>query len=44
MVGVGDRAAATGDFESGGTTFGALLRLTMICIFFRRAARRERML
>ena len=44
MVGVGDRAAATGDLDIGGTMFGALLRLAMTCIFFRRAARRVRML
>ena len=44
MVGVGERATATGDFDSGGTTPGTLLRLAITCIFFRRAAWRERIL
>lgn len=37
-------AAAPGDFERGVGTFDILLRFAMICIFFRKAARRARML
>ena len=44
ILGVGDRATATGDFESGCTGFGLLLRFAMTCIFFRRAVRRARIL
>ena len=42
IAGVVAVAATTGDSERGGVTFGTLLRLAMICIFLRRAARRER--
>ena len=42
IAGVVAVAATTGDFERGGVTFGTLLRFAMICIFLRRAARRER--
>ena len=44
MAGVLVAAAATGDFESGTGTLGVLFRLAIICIFFRRAVRRDRML
>lgn len=43
IAGVVVVAATTGDFERGGVAFGTLLRFAMICIFLRRAARRERM-
>ena len=44
MAGVLVAVAATGDFESGTRMLGLLLRLAIICIFFRRAVRRDRML
>ena len=37
-------AAALGDLERGVGPFDILFRFAMICIFFRRAARRVRML
>lgn len=37
-------AAAPGDLERGVGTVDILFRFAMICIFFRRAARRVRML
>lgn len=37
-------AAAPGDLERGVGAFDILFRFAMICIFFRRAARRVRML
>lgn len=43
IAGVVAVAATTGDLERGGVTFGTLLRFAMICIFLRRAVRRERM-
>ena len=43
IAGVVAVAATTGDFERGGVALGALLRFAMICIFLRRAVRRERM-
>lgn len=43
IAGVVAVAATMGDFERGGVAFGRLLRFAMICIFLRRAARRERM-
>lgn len=43
MAGVVAVAATAGDLERGGVAFGTLLRFAMICIFLRRAARRERM-
>lgn len=42
IAGVVAVAATIGDSERGGVTFETLLRLAMICIFLRRAARRER--
>lgn len=43
IAGVVAVAATTGDLERGGVAFGTLLRFAMICIFLRRAVRRERM-
>ena len=43
IAGVVAVAATTGDFERGGVALGTLLRFAMICIFLRRAVRRERM-
>lgn len=43
IAGVVAVAATTGDLERSGVTFGTLLRFDIICIFLRRAARRERM-
>ena len=42
IAGVVAVAATIGDFERGGVTTGTLLRFAIICIFLRRAARRER--
>lgn len=44
IVGVIVVVAVTGDFEIGAGTFETLVRFATICIFFRRAARRARML